>query len=61
MSTGALGGHAVKIIGWGVENGEKYWEVANSWNVTNLKNLFFFSNKCSFINLLLFFFTDQLG
>ncbi|XP_047504915.1 cathepsin B-like [Pieris napi] len=28
----ALGGHAVKIMGWGVENGVKYWLVANSWN-----------------------------
>ena len=28
----ALGGHAVKIIGWGVENGTKYWLVVNSWN-----------------------------
>uniref|UniRef100_A0A2A4J768 Peptidase C1A papain C-terminal domain-containing protein n=1 Tax=Heliothis virescens TaxID=7102 RepID=A0A2A4J768_HELVI len=27
-----LGGHAIKILGWGVENGEKYWLVANSWN-----------------------------
>jgi cathepsin B len=27
-----LGGHAVRIVGWGVENGEKYWKVANSWN-----------------------------
>lgn len=27
-----LGGHAVKIIGWGVENGTPYWTVANSWN-----------------------------
>ncbi|KAK6049558.1 papain family cysteine protease [Cooperia oncophora] len=26
------GGHAVKIIGWGVENGTKYWTIANSWN-----------------------------
>ncbi|VDM78631.1 unnamed protein product [Strongylus vulgaris] len=26
------GGHAVKIIGWGVENDVKYWLVANSWN-----------------------------
>ena len=28
------GGHAVKIIGWGTENGEDYWLVANSWNTT---------------------------
>ena len=27
-----LGGHAVKIIGWGVENSVKYWICANSWN-----------------------------
>jgi len=27
-----LGGHAIKIIGWGVENGTKYWLVVNSWN-----------------------------
>jgi cathepsin B len=27
-----LGGHAVKIIGWGVDSGTAYWTVANSWN-----------------------------
>jgi len=27
-----LGGHAVKIIGWGATNNVKYWIVANSWN-----------------------------
>jgi len=26
------GGHAVKIVGWGVDNGVKFWKVANSWN-----------------------------
>jgi cathepsin B len=28
----ALGGHSVKIIGYGVDAGVKYWTVANSWN-----------------------------
>merc|ERR1712137_1133875 len=27
-----LGGHAVKMIGWGVENGTPYWLIVNSWN-----------------------------
>ena len=29
---GYLGGHAVRLLGWGVENGTPYWLVANSWN-----------------------------
>ena len=32
VTGGYLGGHAIKIIGWGVENGVKYWLCANSWN-----------------------------
>jgi len=31
-SGSALGGHAIKIVGWGVESGTPYWLVANSWN-----------------------------
>jgi len=27
-----LGGHSIKILGWGVEGGVSYWLVANSWN-----------------------------
>nr|CAD7392860.1 unnamed protein product [Timema cristinae] len=27
-----LGGHAIKIIGWGTEEDTPYWLVANSWN-----------------------------
>lgn len=30
-SGSVLGGHAIKIIGWGKENGQEYWLVANSW------------------------------
>lgn len=28
----ALGGHAIRVLGWGEENGEKYWLCGNSWN-----------------------------
>jgi len=31
---GFLGGHAIKILGWGVEDGTPYWLVANSWNLS---------------------------
>merc|ERR1712048_1475939 len=32
VTCGMAGGHAVKLVGWGVEDGNKYWKVANSWN-----------------------------
>merc|ERR1712195_259917 len=32
VSGGVEGGHAVRIVGWGVDSGVKYWKVANSWN-----------------------------
>ncbi|XP_060571629.1 cathepsin B-like [Ruditapes philippinarum] len=31
-SGGPLGGHAIKLLGWGNEDGKEYWLVANSWN-----------------------------
>ncbi|KAK1805481.1 hypothetical protein P4O66_019780, partial [Electrophorus voltai] len=32
VTGGFLGGHAIKILGWGEENGTPYWLAANSWN-----------------------------
>jgi cathepsin B len=32
VTGGMAGGHAVKIVGWGSEDGTNYWKVANSWN-----------------------------
>jgi len=50
VTGGVLGGHAVKILGWGVESGTPYWLVANSWN-EDWGNMGFFriyrgSNEC---------------
>lgn len=45
-----MGGHAVRIIGWGVEKGDPYWLVANSWNTVWGVNGYFKilrgSNEC---------------
>lgn len=32
VSGSVEGAHAVRIVGWGVDAGAKYWKVANSWN-----------------------------
>ena len=29
VSGTAAGGHAVKIVGWGVEGGQEYWKVSS--------------------------------
>jgi cathepsin B len=36
-----LGGHAVKIIGWGNENGKEFWIAQNSWGPQWGENGFF--------------------
>lgn len=32
VSGSSVGGHAIKILGWGEEDGVPYWLCANSWN-----------------------------
>ena len=41
------GGHAVKIVGWGTDNGVDYWLVANSWNTSWGLDGFFKINRGS--------------
>jgi len=36
-----LGGHAVRVVGWGSEKGQSYWIVANSWGPIWAENGFF--------------------
>ena len=49
-----LGGHAIKIMGFGEENGTPYWLVANSWNEQWGDNGYFKikrgSNECDIEN-----------
>ncbi len=34
VSGGVAGGHAIKMLGWGTENGMDYWLCANSWGTS---------------------------
>jgi len=50
-----VGGHVVRIIGWGTQNGQDYWLVANSWGDSwNEGGLFKISrgnNECNIENV----------
>uniref|UniRef100_A0A8C7RSR3 Cathepsin B n=1 Tax=Oncorhynchus mykiss TaxID=8022 RepID=A0A8C7RSR3_ONCMY len=41
VSGSAVGGHAIKVLGWGEEGGTPYWLAANSWNTDWGDNGFF--------------------
>uniref|UniRef100_A0AAY5KNH4 Cathepsin B n=1 Tax=Esox lucius TaxID=8010 RepID=A0AAY5KNH4_ESOLU len=41
VSGNPVGGHAIKVLGWGEEGGTPYWLAANSWNTDWGENGFF--------------------
>lgn len=41
VTGGALGGHAIRMLGWGVEDSVPYWIIGNSWNTDWGDNGFF--------------------
>ena len=40
-----VGGHAVRIVGWGSKNDDEYWIIANSWGTSWGRNGFFYMER----------------
>ncbi len=59
---GIAGGHAIKVLGWGHEDGLDYWLCANSWGTSwGLQGLFKIKIGDSGINDQLFACTPDLS
>jgi len=52
VTGGVVGGHAVRVVGWGTEDNTPYWLVTNSWNASwGMEGLFKIirgTNDCGF-------------
>lgn len=62
VSGGIEGGHAIKVLGWGIEDGLNYWLCANSWGTSwGIDGLFKIKQGDSGINDQLFACTPDVS